>query len=229
MNGVMYIGIYSILFITTKRRLKEEIYMKRMMAGLMALILLFCLLCLLQSTVAAHATEYVVDGDKLITEPFDSKLFDNMKYYISPGSSPTIKGIYQNIIEYYGELNSPVYKTYENTGYGSFDLLLDRGLIKEYRICTFRDGSRVGLLLKDKDLGEDWNKEIYETCVEYVQRYSKPYLIKRGKENFMIYDSDNIEEMVGRDPYIYYDVRVDYYKILMARWERERIRKEKYS
>ena len=85
------------------------------------------------------------------------------------------------------------------------------------------------LLLKDKDLGEDWNKEIYDTCVEYVQRYSKPYLIKRGKENFMIYDSDNIEEMVGRDPYIYYDVRVDYYKILMARWERERIRKEKYS
>jgi len=229
MNGVMYIGIYSILFITTKRRLKEEIYMKRMMAGLMALILLFCLLCLLQSTVAAHATEYVVDGDKLITEPFDSKLFDNMKYYISPGSSPTIKGIYQNIIEYYGELNSPVYKTYENTGYGSFDLLLDRGLIKEYRICTFRDGSRVVLLLKDKDLGEDWNKEIYDTCVEYVQRYSKPYLIKKSKDSFIIYDSDNITEMIAPDDYIYYWVSVKEYIMIRDREERERIRKEKYG
>ncbi len=203
--------------------------MKRMMAGLMALILLFCLLCLLQSTVAAHATEYVVDGDKLITEPFDSKLFDNMKYYISPGSSPTIKGIYQNIIEYYGELNSPVYKTYENTGYGSFDLLLDRGLIKEYRICTFRDGSRVVLLLKDKDLGEDWNKEIYETCVEYVQRYSKPYLIKRGKENFMIYDFENIQEMIAHDDYVYYNVSVKEYIMIRDREERERIGKEKYG
>ena len=222
MNGVMYIGIYSILFITTKRRLKEEIYMKRMMAGLMALILLFCLLCLLQSTVAAHATEYVVDGDKLITEPFDPKLFDNMKYYISPGSSPTIKGIYQNIIEYYGELNSPVYKTYENTGYGSFDLLLDRGLIKEYRICTFRDGSRIVLLLKDKDLGEDWNKEIYDTCVEYVQRYSKPYLIKESKEGFIIYDSDNISEMIAPDKYIYMLVEVGEYKIYKTREENRR-------
>ena len=229
MNGVMYIGIYSILFITTKRRLKEEIYMKRMMAGLMALILLFCLLCLLQSTVAAHATEYVVDEDKLITEPYDPKLFDTMSCFDAPGSRPTIKVIFQNIIEYYAVLTSPVYKIYENTGYGSFDLLLDRGLIKEYRICTFRDGSRLVLLLKDKDLGEDWNKEIYDTCVEYVQRYSKPYLIKRGKENFMIYDSENIQEMIAHDDYVYYWVSVKEYIMIRDREERERIRKEKYG
>ncbi len=209
--------------------MKQKVFKRQYKCIVSIFIIAFCVLFLLQSTVAVHATEYVVDGDKLITEPYDPKLFDKMHYFDAPGSRPTIKVIFQNIIEYYGELNSPVYKTYENTGYGSFDLLLDRGLIKEYRICTFRDGSRVVLLLKDKDLGEEWNKEIYETCVEYVQRYSKPYLIKRGKENFMIYDSENIQEMIAHDDYVYYNVSVKEYIMIRDREERERIRKEKYG
>jgi hypothetical protein len=184
---------------------------------------------LLQSTVAHHAVEYAVDEKQLITEPYDMKIRDRMGRYCSPGFRARIRPVFQNIIEYYAVLTSPVYKIYENTGYGSFDLLLNGGLIKEYMICTFKDGSRIVLLLKDKDLGEDWNKEIYDTCVEYVQRYSKPYLIKRGKESFIIYDSDNIDEMIAHDDYVYYEVSVKEFKIIMAREERERIRKEKYG
>ena len=209
--------------------MKQKVFKRHYKCIVSIFIVAFCVLFLLQSTVAVHATEYVVDEDKLITEPYDPKLFDKMHYFDAPGSRPTIKVIFQNIIEYYAVLTSPVYKIYENTGYGSFDLLLDRGLIKEYRICTFRDGSRLVLLLKDKDLGEDWNKEIYDTCVEYVQRYSKPYLIKKSKDSFIIYDSDNITEMIAPDDYIYYWVSVKEYIMIRDREERERIRKEKYG
>ncbi|MBR6822264.1 MAG: hypothetical protein IKM87_03770 [Clostridia bacterium] len=209
--------------------MKQKVFKRHYKCIVSIFIVAFCVLFLLQSTVAAHATEYVVDEDKLITEPYDPKLFDTMSCFDAPGSRPTIKVIFQNIIEYYAVLTSPVYKIYENTGYGSFDLLLNGGLIKEYMICTFKDGSRIVLLLKDKDLGEDWNKEIYDTCVEYVQRYSKPYLIKKSKDSFIIYDSDNITEMIAPDDYIYYWVSVKEYIMIRDREERERIRKEKYG
>ncbi len=204
--------------------MKQKAFKRQYKCIVSIFVVAFCVLFLLQSTVAAHATEYVVDEDKLITEPYDPKLFDTMSCFDAPGSRPTIKVIFQNIIEYYAVLTSPVYKIYENTGYGSFDLLLNGGLIKEYMICTFKDGSRLVLLLKDKDLGEDWNKEIYDTCVEYVQRYSKPYLIKKSKDSFIIYDSDNITEMIAPDDYIYYWVSVNDYKMFMARKEREKNR-----
>ena len=125
-----------------------------------------------------------------------------MSGYKSPGSPPTIVDIFWYIIDYYSNLTSPVHKINENTGEKSFDLLVKGGLIKKYIICQFKDSSRVVLLLKDKNLEEHYNKKIYETCLEYVYRYSKPYLIKKSKDSFIIYDSDNITEMIAPDDYI---------------------------
>lgn len=110
----------------------------------------------------------------------------------------------------------------ENTGNRSFDLLLNEGMITEYRICTFEDGSRVVLLLKNNDQKEEFNREIQEKCYEYVQRYSKPYLIKESKEGFIIYDSDNVSEMIAPDKYIYMLVEVGEYKIYKTREENRR-------
>ncbi len=204
--------------------MKRKVKSRKYKGVIQILVILFCVLFLLQSTIAAHATEYFVNEEELIVEPYDPKLNEKMRGYKSPGSPPTIGDIFWNIIDYYSNLTSPVHKINENTGEKSFDLLVKGGLIKKYIICQFKDSSRVVLLLKDKNLEEHYNKKIYETCLEYVYRYSKPYLIKKSKDSFIIYDSDNITEMIAPDDYIYYWVSVNDYKMFMARKEREKNR-----
>ncbi len=98
MNGVLYIGIHGILFITTKRRLKEEIYMKRMMAGLMALILLFCILPIRAENNDTEDTDSVQQKEEAsgtILEDLQdcSQLF------------------YDNLPEYHGEIENPIFST----------------------------------------------------------------------------------------------------------------------
>ena len=207
--------------------MKQKVINRKYKGVIQILVILFCVLFLLQSTIAAHATEYFVNEEELIVEPYDPIINEKMSGYKSPGSPPTIVDIFWYIIDYYSNLTSPVHKINENTGEKSFDLLVKGGLIKKYIICQFKDSSRVVLLLKDKNLEEHYNKKIYETCLEYVYRYSKPYLIKKSKDSFIIYDSDNITEMIAPDDYIYYWVSVNDYKMIMARKEREKNRTKK--
>lgn len=186
------------------------------------LIIVFCTLFLFHSTAASHAVAYTVDEKELITEPYDQNLVKTMAWLIAPGVKPSLSRVFRLIGEYYSAFVSPIHKMSDNTDNRSFDLLLNEGMITEYRICTFEDGSRVVLLLKNNDQKEEFNREIQEKCYEYVQRYSKPYLIKESKEGFIIYDSDNISEMIAPDKYIYMLVEVGEYKIYKTREENRR-------